>query len=111
MQDGRRLNVLVVGFRADGLETVLERCDKRGARRARVAGVDDTRGLGEVNLDRLDERVERVDETGGRVDVGERGGVSLPAGLEHLAARVDELNAIVLPSNVSHRRPTAVADL
>lgn len=83
-------------LRADSLETVFERGDERRAGRTRVASVYNTCGLREVDLDGLDERVERVDELGRGVDVRECRGVGLPAGLEHLAAWIDKLDAVVL---------------
>jgi hypothetical protein len=63
--------------------------------RPSVASKDDARLDREVNVQRLDEVLEDLDELARRGSVADLGSVSLPAGLEHLSSRVDELDTVV----------------
>jgi hypothetical protein len=74
----------------------LEGAHERRARRARVVGVDDDGGLREINRLLGDDVLHDAHELVVRRGVCDARAVRLPRRGEHLAARVDGLQSIVL---------------
>ncbi|KAI3487234.1 hypothetical protein L1887_48818 [Cichorium endivia] len=93
---GRRLEAGVDGLCAERREAVYDGLDELLARRTCVVA-DHHRGRGgEVDLEVRDELVERGDELVVVRRIGDLGAEGFPAGLEHLSARIDHLDAVVV---------------
>ena len=96
MQDRSRDHTRIAHLSANSFEAVLESSHKRRPGRASVASVYDTGGLVHVDLGRLDERLDGLDEVLCRSSVRKGGRMAFPSGLKHIAAGIDELDTVVL---------------
>ena len=86
----------VSGFGTDSFEAILQSTNERSAGWTGVAGVHDLCGLVQIDFCDLDEIFYRLDKCRGIGGVCEGGSVTLPSVLQHLSARINELDTVIL---------------
>jgi len=96
MEDRGGGNSSVSGFGTDGFEAILQSTNERSARRSGVAGVHNPGRLIEIDFGNPDKIFDRLNECRGIGSVGESGSVTLPSVLQHLPARINELDTVIL---------------
>lgn len=91
-RDKPRVDLLDV----ESAQAIDDGANERAARRTGVVAVDDLGGLREVDLGCLDNLLEPGDQGVVAEGVSEESRVGFPRRMEHLAHRVDELDAVIL---------------
>jgi len=96
MEDRGCGNTSVSGFGTDSFEAILQSTNERGARWSGVAGIHDPGRLVKIDFGDPNEVLDRLDERGSTGSVGEGSGMTLPSVLQHLSARIDEFDTVIL---------------
>jgi len=89
-------NPSVSGFGTDSFEAILQCMNERSARWSGVAGVYDPRRFVEIDFGDFNKVFNRLDECRSIGSVGEGCCVTLPCVFQHLSARINKLDTVIL---------------
>src|ERR1700733_4989058 len=96
MENGGGANPSVSGFGTDSFETILQSANEGSTGGSGVTSINNPRGFIEIDLRDSDQIFDGLNESRSVGSICERRSVALPSILQHLSARINELDTVIL---------------